>query len=157
VSVLDLFPSVKSDFLQTVKLRGSIAKVGKATSEFVYSTDSYFTTARSADGFGPQILYPFNGLQGFTLSTAAGNPDLGPEFTTNHEIGLDLSAWKNRFSVDLTVYKQTSKDLIFNVPISPAAGITSIVKNAGSLHTNGIELGVIVTPVQTKSFSWTVN
>jgi TonB-linked SusC/RagA family outer membrane protein len=157
VSLLDLIPAIKSDFLQTVKLRGSIAKVGKATSEFAYSTDSYFTTARSADGFGPTILYPFNGLQGFTLSTAAGNPDLGPEFTTNHEIGLDISAWKNRLNVDLTIYKQKSKDLIFNVPISPAAGITSIVKNAGSLHTNGIELGVIVTPVQVKSFSWTIN
>ena len=157
VSVLDLIPAVKSNFLQTVKVRGSIARVGKATSEFVYSTDSYFTTARSADGFGPQILYPFNGLQGFTLSTAAGNPDLGPEFTTNHEIGLDVSAWKNRLSIDFTVYKQTSKDLIFNVPIAPTAGITSIVKNAGSMHTNGVELGVIVIPVQTKSFSWTIN
>jgi len=140
-----------------LKLRGSIAKVGKATSEFVYATDSYFTAASSGDGFGPTITFPFNNLQAFTLSTAAGNPALGPEFTTNHEIGLDFTGWKNRLNVDLTVYKQKSTNLIFNVPIAPTAGITSIVKNAGSMHTNGIELGVIVVPVQTKSFSWTIN
>ena len=157
VNVLEAIPSLKTDFIQNLKLRGSIAKVGKATSEFVYSTDSYFATATSADGFGPIIRYPFNGNQAFTLSTAAGNPALGPEFTTNNEIGLDLTAWHGRLNVDLTVYKQKSKDLIFNVPIAPTAGITSIVKNAGSMHTNGIELGLIVTPVQLKSFSWTVN
>jgi TonB-linked SusC/RagA family outer membrane protein len=157
VNLLDAIPSLKGNFLQNVKIRGSVAKVGKATPEFVYSTDSYFTAATSADGFGPIIRYPFNNLQAFTLSTAAGNPELGPEFTTNNEIGIELSAWKNRLNVDLTFYKQKSKDLIFNVPIAPTAGITSIVKNAGNMHTNGIELGVIVTPVQVKSFTWTIN
>jgi len=157
VNITELAPSIKGKVVDNIKLRGSISKVGKAGGDFVYGTDSYFTGASSADGFGPSIQYPFNGLQAFTLSNTAGNPDLGPEFTTNKEIGLDLSLFKGRITFEATVYNQKSTDLIFAVPMSAAAGITGVIRNAGDLSTKGVELGLNATPVKSKLIQWDIN
>ncbi len=156
VNITELFPKLKGKIIENIKIRGNVATVGKA-GDFVYSTDSYFAGAASADGFGPSIAFPFNGLGGYTLSNSFGNPDLGPEFTQNKEIAAELSFFKGRLSIDVTRYKQKSRKLIFAVPFSAASGITSQVKNSGNLTNNGVELGVNITPVKTKSFNWNIN
>jgi outer membrane receptor protein involved in Fe transport len=148
---------MKNNIVGNIKLRASISKVGKAGGDFVYGTDSYFTGATSGDGFGPQILYPFNGLQAFTLSNSAGNPNLGPEFTNNKEIGTDISLFNNRLTIDATIYKQKSTDLIFAVPVSAASGITGVIQNAGDLSTKGVELGINGTPIKSRLIQWDIN
>jgi TonB-linked SusC/RagA family outer membrane protein len=122
LTVTELFPDLKGNVIENIRIRGNIAKVGKAGGDFVYSTDSYFGAPSISDGFGPNIQFPFNGLQAFTLSNTAGNPELGPEFTTNREIGLDLGFFRNRLTFDMTYYHQMSTDLIFSVPYSPDNG-----------------------------------
>lgn len=152
----ELFPAIKNNVIENIKLRGNISTVGKA-GDFAYSTDSYFGGASSADGFGPAISFPFNGIQGFTLSNTAGNPLLGPEFTTNKEIAAELSFFKNRLNIEATVYKQKSRKLIFGVPFSATSGITTVIKNAGNLHNNGVELAINGTPVKSKLIQWDIN
>ena len=156
VNLTELLPVIKNKVIENIKLRGSIAKVGKA-GDFPYATDSYYGSITHADGFGPQIQYPFNGLQAFSLSNSAGNAALGPEFTTNNELGAELNLFKNRLYIEATVYKQKSTDLIFPVPVSNTSGITSVVKNAGDMHTNGLELGITGTPVKNKFITWEIN
>lgn len=155
VNLTELFPKLKSNVIDNLKIRGNIAKVGKA-GDFLYSTDSYFGGAGSADGFGPTIAFPFNGIQGFTLSNSAGNAGLGPEFTQNKEYAIEGSFFKNRISFEYTHYWQDSKNLIFGVPVSAASGITSAVKNAGNLSNTGNELSVNITPVRNKNVNWTM-
>jgi TonB-linked SusC/RagA family outer membrane protein len=157
VNLTELFPSIKSNVIDNVKIRGNISKVGKAGTDFIYATDSYYTGASSADGFGPQILYPFNGLQAFTLSNTAGNAELAPEFTNNKELGIELSFFKNRLNFDFTTYKQKSTQLIFPVPVSAPSGITAVYKNAGDMSTKGIELAVNGTPIKTSLIQWDIN
>lgn len=157
LNLTELFPKMKNKVIENLKIRGNVATVGKAGGDFVYSTDSYFGGAASADGFGPTIAFPFNGIQGFTLGNTAGNPELGPEFTTNREVALELALFKGRFTFEITKYKQTSKDIIFSVPNSSTAGITSVVKNLGNLTNRGIELGMNIIPIKTKSFDWSIN
>ncbi|TAL41469.1 MAG: TonB-dependent receptor, partial [Chitinophagaceae bacterium] len=155
INLTELFPNLKSRVIENIKVRGNVATVGKA-GDFVYATDSYFGGAGSADGFGPAINFPFNGIQGFALSNAAGNADLAPEFTTNKEIALELSFFKNRFNIEATHYWQSSRDLIFSVPVSATAGITSITRNAGDLSNIGVELSIDGTPIKSKSLTWNV-
>jgi TonB-linked SusC/RagA family outer membrane protein len=155
-NITEFFPSIKGKVVDNIKIRGNIATVGKA-GDLIYATDSYFGGAGSADGFGPSIVFPFNGIQGFSLSNAAGNPLLGPEFTKNKEIALEFSLFKGRFTFEATKYKQESTDLIFGVPNSATAGITSVSKNAGNLTNRGWEMGINAIPVKTKSFDWAIN
>ncbi len=155
VNITELFPKLKSKIIESIKIRGNFASVGKA-GDFVYATDSYFFVASSADGFGPSIAYPFNSQVGYSLGNSAGNPALGPEFTKNREIAAELSFFKGRLTIEATRYKQQSKKLIFAAGVSATTGITSQVKNAGDLTNNGVELGVGVTPFKTKSFNWNI-
>ncbi|HEV7381113.1 MAG TPA: SusC/RagA family TonB-linked outer membrane protein [Dyadobacter sp.] len=154
LNITELFPTMKNDVIDNIKIRGNVATVGKAGTDFVYNTDSYFVGASSSDGFGPVVSFPYNGLQGFTLSNTAGNSGLGPEFTTNKEIAAEVSLFKSRLTFEGTLYQQKSRDLIFSVPVSGASGITSVTKNAGSMSNKGVELGVTVVPVKTKSVNW---
>ena len=84
-------------------------------------TDSYFGQPNPSDGFGPNIVFPFNGLAGYTLNNTAGNPNLRPEFTDNSEGGVEIALWNNRITIDATRYQTKSTDIILAVPNSPAA------------------------------------
>lgn len=152
LNVTQMVPSLKSDILPLFKIRANYGRVGR--SELRYSTDTYFGQFNPADGFGPVISFPFNSLPGFSLNNTAGNPDLGPEFTTSWEVGTDLSIWKDFLSLELTYYQQKSTDIILAVPNSPAAGIAEVVLNAGSMTTKGWEAGLTITPIKTKNFEW---
>jgi TonB-linked SusC/RagA family outer membrane protein len=155
VSITELFPKLKGKIIESIKIRGNYASVGKA-GDFVYSTDSYYFVGAPADGFGPTIAYPFNSQVGFTLGNSAGNPSLGPEFTKNREIAVELSFFKGRLTVEATRYKQRSEKLIFAAGVSATTGITTQIKNAGDLTNNGVELGVGITPFKTKSVNWNI-
>ncbi len=156
INATELLPSIRNNVIENIKIRGNVAKVGKAGTDFVYNTDSYFAGAGVADGFGAGITFPFNGIQGFALGNDAGNAELGPEFTTNKEIALELAFFKNRLNIEYTRYTQKSQDLIFSVPISAASGLTSLTKNAGNLTNNGNELSIIGSPVKNSTVTWTI-
>ncbi|MBL7748095.1 MAG: SusC/RagA family TonB-linked outer membrane protein, partial [Chitinophagaceae bacterium] len=156
LNLTELIPDLKNKVIDNLKVRANYAKVGKA-GDILYGTDSYFGGAGSADGFGPTIAFPFNGIQGFTLSNGAGNPLLGPEFTSSTEYGIEISLFKGRLTIDGTTYKQNSTKLIFAVPNSATAGITSVTLNAGDINTKGQELSINVIPIKTKSLEWSIN
>ena len=153
LNLTQAIPSLKSDILGLAKIRANYGRIGRASAR--YATDSYYFTANPADGFGPNIQFPYNNLPGFTLGNTAGNPNLEPEFTTTAEIGLDLSLLKDRISLELTRYQQKSTGIILDVPNSSAAGIAFVTKNAGDLKTTGWELGLTLTPIKTKHGAWT--
>jgi TonB-linked SusC/RagA family outer membrane protein len=149
---------IKTDIVSSLKVRGNYGLVGSAKPDFRYSTDSYYGKATAADGFGPSLTFPFNGLPGFTLQDAAGNPTLKPEFTTSAEAGLEFGLFGERITFNGTKYRQNSTDILLYVPNSAAAGFSSSLQNAGALTTNGIEVQLGITPVKNvKGFSWTTS
>jgi TonB-linked SusC/RagA family outer membrane protein len=149
----EAFPSIKlDDNINMVKFRVSAGEVGKGAP--AYSTNSYYDQVAVTDGFGPIINFPFNGLSAFTLNNAAGNPDIQPEFTRDISYGVELGFFKNRLTVDASLYNRNTRNLIFPVPVSATSGVTTVVLNAGKLSTKGVDLLVTGTPIKTKQFSW---
>ena len=153
INLTTAFPSLKSNTINLLKLRGNYGRTGKG-GDFLYRTDTYFATANPSDGFGPQIVFPFNSLGGFTYSNNAGNPNLKPEFTNSVEFGIDLGLFDNRIALDLTKYTQNTTDVIFSVPNSSAAGIANVLSNVGELKTDGWEAALTLVPIKTKSITW---
>ena len=153
VNVLNIL-NVKSPILSDFGIRANTGLVGSAKSDFRYSTDSYYSGAAASDGFGPNIAFPYNNLSGFTFQDGAGNPELKPEFTRSSEIGVDLSLFDGKISLDATAYVQKSTDIILFVPNSAAAGISSVLRNAGILKTKGYEALLSVDPFKGKAFGW---
>jgi len=151
----EAFAGLKNDILSYAKVKANWAKVGREAN--AYDTDTYWVQANPTDGFGPQIIYPFLNQLGRTLGDAAGNPELGPEFTRSYEFGVEASFLTDRLRMDLTYFNTRSTDIILNVPIASASGFTSQTKNAGVLETNGIELTLGGTVVKTSSFQWNID
>src|SRR5690606_30066176 len=77
-----------------------------------------------------------------------------PEFTREYELGLDLSLYNGRISFEGSVYERDTRNLIFAVPAPSSSGFTSMVTNAGSLSTKGVELMLNLVPVQKENFTW---
>ena len=156
--VTEAFPTLKeSGAINLIKLRANWGEVGKGAP--VYSTNTYFTTAASADGFGPEISFPFNGLVGFSYSDLAGQPDITPEFTQETELGGEFAFFGNRLTLDASYYERKTRDVILSVPVSAASGFTNVLKNAGNLNTKGFELVLGATPLKSAnaSYSFSLN
>jgi len=83
-----------------------------------------------------------------------GNPNLKPELHTEYEFGIEAQLFKNRVGIDLTLYQRNTKDLITNAPLDPATGFTLTTINIGEIQNQGVELGLDITPVQTKNINW---
>jgi TonB-linked SusC/RagA family outer membrane protein len=78
-----------------------------------------------------------------------GNPDIGPEVTTEIEGGFDASWFDNRVSTTFTYYYQRTDDALFNVPQLPSGGsFDSQLTNIGKLKNSGIEVSVDANVLQ---------
>lgn len=136
------------DALNYGKIRASVAQVGNDANPFLLQ--NYYARPTIEGNFG-STTFPFNGVPGLTRFGRIGNPNLKPEITTAYEIGTELNFWNNRLYVDFSYYQNRSKDQILTIPISEAAGYTSMVINGGIVENKGIELSLRGTPLRTQS------
>jgi hypothetical protein len=68
-----------------------------------------------------------------------------------------LTMFKRRVNITFDWYKKKSDALLFNVPLPPSVGFTSIIKNIGAMQNKGIELTIDATPISTRNFTWEIN
>lgn len=92
-------------------------------------------------------------------STELGNPNLKPELVKELEFGMEGKFFHNRLGIDLSLYKKTSTDLIIDRPLDPSTGYTTTADNIAELTNEGIELGVNLSVIRSKSdgFTWEIS
>ncbi|MDW8852174.1 TonB-dependent receptor [Flavobacterium sp. MMLR14_040] len=89
--------------------------------------------------------------------TTLPNPDLGWEYSTTWNYGLDFAFLNNRLSGTVEYYKTNTKDLLQRVNLPATSGVSSYVANVGETENKGYEIalnGVILD--NPKGLSWTV-
>ena len=139
----DLLP-IKNDVLTFLKIRGSYSQVGNAPQRYV----SYMT-------------YPLaSGTP--TTTTTLPNTDLKPERTKAWEIGLQSNFWGDKLVLNVSLYKTSTYNQLFQPSLSAASGYKSIFINGGQVDNKGIELSLSLNqplgPVQWNStFTYTIN
>jgi len=107
------------------------------------------------NGIG-NIAFPFNGVNGFQLTTTYGFP-LKNEAMKEFETGIETKWFQNRASLDVTYFYRKSTDLLTpGVPYAPATGFSSVSINAGDMYNKGIEVVLGVTPVKTRDLTWDI-
>jgi len=143
----------KNNVLSFGKARLSYAQAGKNPT--AYASRTYYVNPFFTDGFTGGLNFPYLGQNGFGLSDIMGNAALRPEKTTGIEAGLDLRFFKGRLNIDATIYKQTSTDILVNMPLAPSTGFQRILQNSGSMENKGIELIVNGSIVKKTNFEWT--
>jgi len=127
-----------------LKVRGGLAKAGK-------DTDPY----RLAFVYG--ALTPWGGVPSFTVPGSRPNNSLIPETAESAEAGLELRAFKDRVTLDVTYYNTSYINQIIPLNVSSSSGFTSRVANAGTIQNNGVEVQLGLTPVNSKDFRWDIN
>ncbi len=92
-------------------------------------------------------------------STELGNPNLKPELVKELEFGMEGKFFHNRLGIDLSLYKKTSTDLIIDRPLDPSTGYTTTADNIAELTNEGIELGVNLSVIRSKTdgFTWDIS
>lgn len=139
------FFSPVKNVMNEAKIRFSYGQSGNnRISDYLYTT---VYTASAIYGINDQLVTAY-------ASPALANPDLVWERTNSQNIGLDLSFLKSRLQFSMDIYKNTTKDLLVNVPIPTSTGYTSQLQNVGSTQNKGVEFQLSGMPVSTKNFTW---
>ncbi|MBC8034772.1 MAG: TonB-dependent receptor, partial [Chitinophagaceae bacterium] len=125
------------------KIRASYAQVGKDAPP--YSERIYYLPASG---------FPFNGVGGIRRGGIYADSTLVPEKQRSVEFGTELRFFKDRISLDVTVYESKNIDQILSLPLSSASGYFNYLTNSGSLRNRGIEVEVSGTPIKTADITW---
>ncbi len=160
------YPSVNTSFIFTEafgalkdnqifsfgKLRASWGQLGNAASPYLLNTLYIQGDYGNNTSFS---RFPFNGINGYNLSTTAGNANLRPEIQSEWEVGADLRFFNNRLGIDASYYnRQVIDQIFFFASIAPSSGFQNERANAGKISTRGLELVLTGTPVVVGDFKW---
>ena len=110
--------------------------------------DYAFTTSYSTGSYGGSSSY---------AKASAANENLKWETTASYNLGADLGLWSGRFNLVLDLYYKKTSDLLLDVPMGFANGVTSQLQNVGNVENKGIELAVNGTLLKRRHLLWTAS
>ena len=87
----------------------------------------------------------------------AVNDNLKWETTASYNLGIDAGFADNRLNVVLDIYYKKTSDLLLDVPVGFAQGVTSQLQNVGNVENKGIEFAVNGVLLRRKNINWTLS
>lgn len=89
--------------------------------------------------------------------SAVGNPDLRWEKATIMDLGFELGVLKDRFTMELGLYRKINDDLLLDANLPPTTGFAKAEKNVGKLQNDGIEITLNGDIIRSEHFTWQSN
>lgn len=142
------FAQPLSNIFDEIKLRGSWGKLGNnRIGDYTYQTT-----------YG-SYLYPFGGqLQQSVAPVDLANQNIKWETTTISNIGLDLSFWKNKWSISIEYYDKVTDDILTKIPIPLVMGnFAPPWQNIAKMRNKGIEFQMRHLNQVNRDFSYQIN
>ena len=136
------------EWISFAKLRGSWAQVGN-------DTDAYYVN--QAYGFSSIEMPNGTNIYTNTLNQTMKSANLKPERKNAWEIGLDFRTLNNRLNLDVTYYKENTKDQIMEIAVPSISGVNSQLINAGNIQNQGWEVALNTIPFQNEDWEWGLN
>jgi TonB-linked SusC/RagA family outer membrane protein len=84
-----------------------------------------------------------------------GNLGIRPEKMTELEYGFDALFLNSRVGLEFSYFDRTITELLLTAPLAPSSGFAQQFINGGKMKTDGVEVGLTLTPVRTRDFQWT--
>ena len=86
----------------------------------------------------------------------APNEELGWEYSSTWNVGLDLAFFRNRLNVTAEYYYMKTKDVLLAIGLPSTSGISSIMSNIGETENKGFEMSIDGTIIDNKNgWTWT--
>ncbi|MCB9274671.1 MAG: TonB-dependent receptor [Lewinellaceae bacterium] len=122
-------------FISTLKLRGSWGQLGNQEIG-VYPYSSLVSTGDYVYVFGDNIATGASIVE-------TGNSNIKWETSTQTNLGMDVSFWKDRLSLTADAFRKRTEDILVRVPVPQAGGSTRPpFVNAATVENKGLELGL---------------
>ena len=130
-----------SDIVNALRLRAAWGKAGRQPETFAAVT---LYRPEVGPGDSPAVS-----------TDVLGNADVGPEVSSELEVGFDAAFLNDRISAEFTYYNQKVDDALIAVPVSPVSGFTgSQSVNLGQLSNWGWEVTVDSRLYERSNFAW---
>ena len=130
----------KFNFISDLKLRYSYGESG----------NDQIGNFASRQLYGSSNVYN----NGSTINPSQlGNPDLTWETRTEHNLGLDLSLFRNRVTFVFDAFSRRNKNLLLARNLYSTTGFSSITQNSGVVSNEGLEFLLKVKPLD-GAFKW---
>lgn len=138
-------------FINDLKFRAGFGTVGNnRISDYLFLT-TFRNDGTYFYGLNNQAILAY-------FSSSLVNPELKWESTVNRNYGVDISLFRNRISLSVDLYDNTSKDLLLNVPIASTYGYSTQLQNIGKTSNKGVEIQLNAAVVKkTDGFNWNAN
>lgn len=139
--------SAVNGFLPELKLRAAYGQAGIQPKPF----DRYVTITPTTVGNTTAFYYAYG----------QSNPALGVEVSQEIEVGTDMvfslfkgSSWLNGIALAATYWDRQTKDAIYSVDVAPSVGLGTLIDNAFTLGSNGIQFSLNSTVYNGSALKW---
>lgn len=151
---LFLTGAVRRDRNSSFGARYSYINYPKLQASYVLSEEPALRLPRLVNSLRVRAAYGGSGLQpgafdaattyaavaGTLTPSNVGNPDLGPERSTETELGLDAGLFGDRIGGEFTYYNGVTRDAILSRQAAPSGGFPGLqFFNAGRVNRRGVE------------------
>ncbi len=150
VSEEDFFERLKPAF-SVLKLRASYGVTGQQDGIANYSYLPLYTESQSG------AYYVFGGTPIQTYRPSAYNSNLTWETTKAWNYGFDFGFIGDRITGSFDYYNRKTEDLLATVPVAAGTNFNKqMLSNVGNIKSEGFEMSVSATPIQTDDWQWNV-
>jgi TonB-linked SusC/RagA family outer membrane protein len=139
------FDGLRSDALNYMKLSASVTKVGNSSQVGTYAINDI--------GVAP-TGFPYGSLGSYIGNQRPTDKDIKPEFVTTMELDVNLGFFNNRVTLDGSIYRSETTDLITAATASSASGLATSQSNIGDMTTTGFEVDLGLVPFKSETFNW---
>ena len=146
--ITETFRDSKPEWITFAKLRASWAQVGNDMAPYKLTSGYSLGTIQTSNG----NIYT-NDLS----SSEIVDLNLKPERKNSWEVGLDFRVLNNRIGLDVTYYKENTKDQIMGIEVPGVSGISKKLVNAGNIQNSGVEIALNTTPFKNKDWEWNLD
>ncbi len=158
------YGSAAMGFIFSELLDGGIRNImsfGKARISYAVvgndNVDAYRNQTAYVQSTTGNLVWPYNGQNGFLLNSEEGNPNLKNELQKEFEVGLETKFFNNRIGLEASYYqRRTSNGLVDGASLAASTGYSSTTLNSAKINTNGLEVLLSGTPIRTKDISWDI-
>ncbi|WP_343669204.1 SusC/RagA family TonB-linked outer membrane protein [Chitinophaga sp.] len=152
----EILPEKVKKTINFGKVRASYAIVGNDNVGAYTTTTPYYQATIYGD-VSSNLTFPYNGQNGFLISSGLGNANLKNELQKELELGLEMKFLDNRLGFETSWFDRKMTDgLVGGIALPNSTGYATTTINSARMETKGLEVLLNVTPVRTKDFSWDV-
>jgi TonB-linked SusC/RagA family outer membrane protein len=136
------------DVMNDFKVRLSYGEAGNnRIGDFLYLTQfnsntQYWLNNTFNVGFAPEAL---------------ANANLIWETTVSRNLGFDMSFLRGDLTLSVDIYKNTTEDLLVDVPVPTSSGYVTQIQNVGATENRGVELQLNANIINKRNFTWGAN